>query len=622
MAAPLSYNATHTWADISDGDIQTPSDHTWVLARSIGIMGMQGGFALLEAGCVRALNRANIMMKNIADMSFCMAMYMAFGYSWSFAVEGSFAGFVGGSKYFFLNGAPNYTMFFYHFSFAATTGTIVSGAVAGRIRFKPYILLSVFVTNVIYPFCVHWAWTEEGWLKQMDFVDFAGAGVVHLVGGTAALVAALMLGPRTGRFPRQPNWQLVLEQRMSRIDDFFAMPFAGGAGAIAAAAASKSNMKVHPEEPSSGNGSDAGAASTANAPMPSPAGQRSCSISEQGTPNGSFLRRKSSISGEARMERRQSRTDMSLFKVSDPVNIVYGTFVLMIGWLSFNMSGAQGLTPTADSPYRFEIAGRIAVVTMAGASFGAIAGMLYSNVAFAGIIRIEQASLGCLAGLVSVTAACASIEIWQGALAAFIGGLLACAASSWLAHHCIDDPVSAVPVHLVGGLWGLIVVGIFGRGEDFGKFPKVDGRGEWPESRLAGFIHGGSFQLLGVQCIGALALLGWAAMGTALIMRLLACTVGVRVSLAAEMEGLDVSEHGVGESDKVLRERLYRRRMRWRKRLGMKVPEKEAEDKYGASPGNSTHSGESFGAGSTPASIRPAPAGKGTPGMGLIRCGG
>ena len=231
------------------------------------------------------------------------------------------------------------------------------------------------------------------------------------------------------------------------------------------------------------------------------------------------------------MERRQSRTDMSLFKVSDPVNIVYGTFVLMIGWLSFNMSGTYGLTPTADSPYRFEIAGRIAVVTMAGASFGAIAGMLYSNVAFAGIIRIEQASLGCLAGLVSVTAACASIEIWQGALAAFIGGLLACAASSWLAHHCIDDPVSAVPVHLVGGLWGLIVVGIFGRGEDTQK--------KWPVSRLDGFIHGGSFQLLGVQCIGALALLGWAAMGTALIMRLLACTVGVRVSLAAEMEGLE-----------------------------------------------------------------------------------
>ena len=85
-------------------------------------------------------------------------------------------------------------------------------------------------------------------------------------------------------------------------------------------------------------------------------------------------------------------------------------------------------------------------------------------------------------------------------------------------------------------------------------------------------------------------------MGTFFIMRLLACTVGVRVSLAAEMEGLDVSEHGVGESDKVLvGERLYRRRMRWRKRLGMKVPEKEAEDKYGASPGNSTHSGESFG---------------------------
>ena len=166
MAAPLTYNATHTWADVFDGDIQTPSDHTWVLARSIGIMGMQGGFALLEAPSFgEPLPGANIMMKNIADISFCMAMYMASRpYSWkasrSTAVWSALSAAV--STIFSTAPRASSAMFFYHFSFAATTGTIVSGAVAGRIRFKPYILLSVFVTNVIYPFCVHWAWTEEG----------------------------------------------------------------------------------------------------------------------------------------------------------------------------------------------------------------------------------------------------------------------------------------------------------------------------------------------------------------------------------------------------------------------------------------------------------------------------
>ena len=193
----FSNGTVPAWAQ----DINTASDHSWVLARSVGIMGMQGGFALLEAGSVRQANRANIMMKNIADMSFGMAFYMLFGYSLSFS---SWSPFVGGTSLVGLRGAEShYTIFFYHFSFAATTGTIMSGSVAGRMRFKSYVLLSIALVNLIYPCCVHWVWCPgEGWLDRLDFVDFAGAGVVHLVGGTAALVATLILGPRTGRLTR------------------------------------------------------------------------------------------------------------------------------------------------------------------------------------------------------------------------------------------------------------------------------------------------------------------------------------------------------------------------------------------------------------------------------------
>ena len=128
--------------------LQLHGDHSFVLARSFGIMVMHGGFALLEAGSVHIANRGNIMMKNLADMSFCMVFFLLYGYSLGLAEGNSF---IGGSGSVGLRNADaiEYTAFFYHFSFATTTGTIVSGAVAGRMPFKTYIFLSALVTSIV-----------------------------------------------------------------------------------------------------------------------------------------------------------------------------------------------------------------------------------------------------------------------------------------------------------------------------------------------------------------------------------------------------------------------------------------------------------------------------------------
>ena len=128
------------------------------------------------------------MMKNVADLSISLVGYAICGYSFSFASGNQFIG--GFERAFLFNAENEYTAILHQFSFAATTGTIVSGAVAERVKFKSYILIAAVITNVLYAACCHWAWHPEGWLFQRRFVDFAGAGVVHLLGGVSALAPA------------------------------------------------------------------------------------------------------------------------------------------------------------------------------------------------------------------------------------------------------------------------------------------------------------------------------------------------------------------------------------------------------------------------------------------------
>ncbi|KAJ8023642.1 Ammonium transporter 1 member 2 [Holothuria leucospilota] len=172
---------------------------------------MQFGFAFLEAGSVRAKNTTNILIKNILDLYVGALCYWMFGYAFAFGKPGN--GFIG-AGYFFFSNIPGESLstFFFHWVFAATATTIVSGAVAERTEFISYLFYSVGLTGIIYPIVSHWAWSDEGWLANgpnVSYRDFAGSGVVHMVGGTAALVGAAILGPRIGRFDENGKPQII-----------------------------------------------------------------------------------------------------------------------------------------------------------------------------------------------------------------------------------------------------------------------------------------------------------------------------------------------------------------------------------------------------------------------------
>ncbi|HUG83293.1 MAG TPA: ammonium transporter [Euzebya sp.] len=169
---------------------------------------MQAGFAMLEAGMTSSKNASNIMMKNTADAVFGILafFFVGFGILYGADVAGLF-----GSDTFALS-AGSYTTgienepflavdFLYQAVFAATAATIVSGAVAGRMKFTGYIITSIAMTALIYPIVAHWQW-GGGWLSQLGFYDFAGSTLVHMTGGVAALVLAAILGPRIGKFAK------------------------------------------------------------------------------------------------------------------------------------------------------------------------------------------------------------------------------------------------------------------------------------------------------------------------------------------------------------------------------------------------------------------------------------
>ncbi|VAW51571.1 Ammonium transporter [hydrothermal vent metagenome] len=165
---------------------------------------MQAGFALLESGFVRSKNAVNVIMKNYTDMAFGMIIYWAFGYALMFGTNTT--GLIGMSEFMpDLESNSDLLGLLYQMMFAATAATIISGAVAERMRFWAYIFTSVFVTGLIYPIFGSWAWggnetTGFGWLNGLGFIDFAGSTVVHSIGGWCALAAVIVLKPRLGRF--------------------------------------------------------------------------------------------------------------------------------------------------------------------------------------------------------------------------------------------------------------------------------------------------------------------------------------------------------------------------------------------------------------------------------------
>eukprot|EP00039_Didymoeca_costata_P008384 m.111365 g.111365 ORF g.111365 m.111365 type:complete len:479 (-) comp14058_c0_seq1:100-1536(-) len=161
---------------------------------------MQAGFSLLEAGSVGPTTVVNILFKNFADTILGAICFWAFGYAFAYGDNPSYS-FIGDSKYFLQHvSLCEYSQWFYQWTFAATATTIVSGSMAGRTRLSGYLSYSLLLTTFIYPTIVHWTWSSDAWLAEGDddggYRDFAGSGIVHVTGGTAALVGAYVVGPR------------------------------------------------------------------------------------------------------------------------------------------------------------------------------------------------------------------------------------------------------------------------------------------------------------------------------------------------------------------------------------------------------------------------------------------
>lgn len=389
-------------------DLPTALQLLWLVVAGALVFFMQAGFAFLESGMARSKNTVNVIMKNYCDMCFGAVAFWLLGYGLMFGANHT--GWMGTTGFALEGLDPTaHANVFFQMMFAATSATIVSGAIAERCRFSAYIVGSVIITAVIYPVYGAWAWGGthggEGWLKAMGFIDFAGSSVVHATGGWAALAALLTIGPRLGRF-----------------------------------------------------GPD----------------------------------------GRARPIHGHNLTLVAL-----------GAFILWIGWFGFN-AGSAAVTSVS--------LGQVALNTHLGGAAGALGAM--ATMALGGRKVLMTLTLnGSIAGLVSVTAGCHLMSPAFALLTGALGGAASVLATRWLERSRVDDVVGAVSVHLVGGVWGTLAVGLFREGDLF------------------------NLHQLGVQALG-LALGGvWAFGASALMYGLLNRVMPLRATSLHEQRGLDFTEH-------------------------------------------------------------------------------
>ena len=390
-------------------------NNLWMMVSTLLIFIMHLGFATLEAGLTRAKNTVNILFKNTLIPSIGILSYAFVGFNLMYPgaeYAGSFFGFAGfglslpegwdTSNY--NAGYTFFTDFIFQAMLAATAATIVSGAVAERMKLGPFLIFSLLYVGICYPIVGMWKW-GGGFLNTLatPFYDFAGSTLVHTVGGWAALVGAFLLGPRLGKY----------------------MP---------------TGMKAIPGH---------------NIPM-----------------------------------------------------ATMGVFLLWFGWYGFNGGSVLSADPGTVS--------RVFVTTSLAASAGAIGALIMSYIKFK-TYDITMVLNGILAGLVGITAGADQMGVMDSIWIGLIGGVLVVLAVIAFDKLKIDDPVGAIAVHLVGGIWGTLAVGIFGN--------------------LAGWNQLLS-QLIGIGSSGLFCFAtSW------LIFFTLKRTMGIRVDEREEIEGLDINEH-------------------------------------------------------------------------------
>lgn len=414
------------------------ADTIWVLVTAMLVFFMNLGFATVETGFTRAKNAVNILSKNFIVFAVSSIAFFFIGWGLMFGNGNPLIGLQGlfglsgadnspatGAAYLGVYSAlawstvPLLAKFFFELVFAGTAATIVSGAVAERIKYISFIVFSFILVAVIYPVVGHWIW-GGGWLATRGFFDFAGSTVVHSVGGWAALAGVLVLGARIGKF--KPD----------------------------------------------------------------------------GSPNA--------IPGH----------NLGLATI--------GAFVLWLGWFGFN----PGSTMAAD----VNAISRIVVTTNLAAAAGLLTATLLSWY-FSGKPDLGMTINGCLAGLVAVTAPCAYVSPLSSLIIGGIAGVLVVLAVMMFDRLRIDDPVGALSVHLVNGVFGTLAVGLFAQ-DMF--LPGTTGNG---------LFFGGGSKLLLTQLTGAAAVAGFTFISALLVWLAIKAVMGLRVSPEEEIRGLDIGEHGM-----------------------------------------------------------------------------
>ena len=391
------------------------TNNVWMMICTALVFFMHTGFAFLEIGLTRQKNTINILFKNIFIITAGLLLYYIGGFNLMY--PGEFNGFLGFAGFgidaplaaegtidlAYNEGYTYWTDFLFQGMFAATAATIVSGAVAERMKIGPFMIFTVLYVGLIYPIAGSWKW-GGGFLDQLGFYDFAGSTLVHSVGGWAALVAVWLLGPRIGKF-------------------------------------------------------------------------------KNGKPQA--------IPGH-----------------NIPLATA-GVLILWLGWFGFNGGSVLSADPALTS--------LTLVTTCLAAAAGGVVAALVSFIKYKNL-DLTMFLNGILGGLVGITAGADVMTPESAIIIGAIAGTLIVFAVSFVDAIKLDDPVGAIAVHLICGIWGTLAVGIFSTN---------------PE-------HTFLIQLTGVACYAAFCILA-----SFLIIFTLKKTVGIRVSEKEELDGLDAHEHGM-----------------------------------------------------------------------------
>ncbi|MGB5274329.1 MAG: ammonium transporter [Flavobacteriaceae bacterium] len=406
------------------------ANNVWMMICTALVFFMHLGFSFLEIGLTRQKNTINILFKNVFIICIGLLLYYIGGFNLMY--PGDFNGYLGFAGFgldpgengmtpdYASGGYTYWTDFLFQAMFAATAATIVSGAVAERIKIGPFMIFTIIYVGLVYPIVGSWQW-GGGFLSSLGgdeggFHDFAGSTLVHSVGGWAALIAIYLLGPRIGKFTEEGKAQAIPGHNI---------PLAAG-----------------------------------------------------------------------------------------------GVLILWLGWFGFNGGSVLSADPAVTS--------LVLVTTSLAAAAGGIGAFMFSTILYKNY-DLTMFLNGILGGLVGITAGADLMSPIESILIGLLAGIIVVLGVALIDRLKLDDPVGAVAVHLICGIWGTLAVGIFGAKAGGDQF---------------------LFQLAGV---GAAAT--FCSLTAFIIIMTLKKTIGIRVSKEEEVEGLDLHEHGMDAYPDFMNER-------------------------------------------------------------------